>query len=186
MSEVIIGAIVAAVLMASVGACLLYQWTHRKCAEDAMAADIGGELARLTGELAHEIRNPLSTVKINLKLTEEGLTDVASAEPHNALSEQHRQRLASAMRKLTIVQKETDRLEQIVDGFLRYVRQPDLQLATQDLSELVGDMIDFYSPQEHSHRLTVRQNLSSEPLMCRIDAGAVKQGLLHLFINAQQ
>jgi two-component system sensor histidine kinase HydH len=186
MVEFIMGVLLACLIVAPVGTAMFYRSRQRKHAEDLKAAELDGEMARLTGELAHEIRNPLSTIKVNLKLTEEALADVASADPHSALSEQHRQKLASAMRKITIVQKETDRLEQIVDGFLRYVRQPDLQLETLNLSELVGDMIDFYSPQAYRHRLTVRQSLAPEPLMCRIDAAAVKQVLLNLFINAQQ
>lgn len=152
----------------------------------ARTADVDEELTRLTGELAHEIRNPLSTIKVNLKLTEEGLTEVASTTSGIELSDPHRQRLTSALRKITVVQKETDRLEQILDGFLRYVRRPDLQLAAMDLNELVSDMIDFYSPQAHSHALTVRQSLAAEPLVCGVDPGALKQVLLNLFINAQQ
>ena len=55
-----------------------------------------------------------------------------------------------------------------------------------DLNELVSDMIDFYSPQAYSHALTVRQSFCSQPLLCQVDPGALKQVLLNLFINAQQ
>ena len=144
------------------------------------------ELARLTGELAHEVKNPLSTVKVNLKLAKEALEDVDLSEPGRVLWDQCRERLASASRKIGVVQKETERLEQIVEGFLRYVRQPDLHLETIDLNELVGDMIDFYAPQAYSHSLTVRQSLAAEPLVCRLDAGMLKQVLLNLLINSQQ
>lgn len=148
--------------------------------------DADETLTRLTGELAHEIKNPLSTIKVNLKLTKEALEDIDSREPHRTSSDRYQHGLSNAMRKITIIQKETDRLEQIVDGFLRYVRRPDLQLVTMDLNELVGDMIDFYSPQAYSHSLTLRHSLASEPLTCRLDAGALKQVLLNLLINAQQ
>lgn len=143
-------------------------------------------MTRLTGELAHEIKNPLSTIKVNLKLAEEALLDVDLSDPGRVLWDQCRNRLAGASRKIAIIQKETDRLEQILDGFLRYVRRPDLQLETIDVNELVGDMIDFYSPQAYSHSLTVRQSLARVPLTCRVDPGAIKQVLLNLFINAQQ
>ncbi len=144
------------------------------------------ELTRLTGELAHEIKNPLSTIKVNLKLVEEALQDVDLNDPGRVLWDSCRRHLASASHKIGIVEKETDRLEQILDGFLKYVRRPELQLETVDLNELVGDMIDFYSPQAHSHSLTVRQGLAAAPLVCRVDAGALKQVILNLFINAQQ
>jgi two-component system sensor histidine kinase HydH len=186
MTDLCYAVILALLLAAGAATVLLCRKARQKRSHDAPAADLDGELTRLTGELAHEIRNPLSTIKVNLKLTEEALTDVASVQSQTGLSNSHRQELASALRKITVVQKETDRLEQILDGFLRYVRRPDLQCVTMDLNELVGDMIDFYSPQAHSHALTMRHSLTGGPLTCRIDPGALKQVLLNLFINAQQ
>jgi two-component system sensor histidine kinase HydH len=150
------------------------------------SADPNAELAKLTGELAHEIKNPLSTIKVNLQLAKEALDDVDLAEPSRVLWDQCRHNLAGAARKIAVVQKETDRIEQILDGFLKYVRRPDLQLTTVDLNELVSDMVDFYSPQAYSHALTVRQSFSNDPLPCRGDPGALKQVLLNLFINSQQ
>jgi signal transduction histidine kinase len=139
------------------------------------------ELSKLTGELAHEIKNPLSTIKINLKLTAEEL------EGSNKIdSERDDQRLKRALRKIAVIQKETDRLEQILDGFLRYISRPELQLASVNINELLSDMVDFYSPQAYSHSITIRQGLSSEPLVCKVDASMLKQVVLNLFINAQQ
>ncbi len=186
MNDVIIGICLASLVLVPVAAALFHRKARQVRDEQARRTEVEEELTRLTGELAHEIRNPLSTIKVNLKLTEEGLADVASAEPGNALSDPYRQRLANSLRKITVIQKEMDRLEQILDSFLRYVRRPDLQFATTDLNELVSDMIDFYSPQAHSHALTVRHSFSAEPLVCRIDSSALKQVLLNLFINAQQ
>ncbi len=149
-------------------------------------AEFDEELARLTGELAHEIRNPLSTIKVNLKLVQEALDDVDLAEPQRVSWDRCRRNLSSASRKIGVIQKEADRLEQILDSFLGYVRRPDLQFATMDVNELVSDMIDFYSPQAYSYSLMVRHSFANEPLICRIDPGALKQVLLNLFINAQQ
>jgi two-component system sensor histidine kinase HydH len=186
MTDFITGLCVASLVVVPVATVLFHRKGRQVRDLSAHRTDVDEELTRLTGELAHEIRNPLSTIKINLKLTEEALADVASAETGNALSDPRQQKLASSLRKITVIRKEADRLEQILDGFLRYVRRPDLQPATTELNELVSDMIDFYSPQAHSHALTVRHTFCSEPLVCRVDPGALKQVLLNLFINAQQ
>lgn len=144
------------------------------------------ELSKLTGELAHEIKNPLSTIKVNLKLVSEELEDSASAEFSEIGTEKNDRRFTRALRKIAVIQKETDRLEQILDGFLRYVDRTELQLATADINELIGDMVDFYSPQAHSHSITIRQGLYNEPLICKVDTDMLKQVVLNLFINAQQ
>ena len=144
------------------------------------------ELSKLTGELAHEIKNPLSTIKINLKLVNEELQRSASAEFGESGTEKDHRRFARALRKIAVIQKETDRLEQILDGFLRYVDRTELQLASADINELIGDMVDFYSPQAHSHSITIRQGLHKKPLICKVDTDMLKQVILNLFLNAQQ
>jgi signal transduction histidine kinase len=144
------------------------------------------ELSKVTGGLAHEIKNPLSTIKINLKLVGEELENSSSAEIGKMAADKDERRFARALRKIAVIQKETDRLEQILDSFLRYVDRTELQLASVDINELISDMVDFYSPQTRSHSITIRQSLHNEPLICRVDAGMLKQVILNLFINAQQ
>ena len=144
------------------------------------------ELGKLTGGLAHEIKNPLSTIKINLKLIGEELERTNSTELGKLCQERNDRRFARALRKIAVIQKEMDRLEQILSGFLRYVDRTELQVARTDLNELIGDMVDFYSPQAHSHSITLRQGLHNKPLICKVDADMLKQVVLNLFINAQQ
>ena len=133
------------------------------------------ELGKLTGQLAHEIKNPLSTIKVNLQLIREELAP-----------DGNEQRFKRALTKTTVIQKETDRLERILDSFLRYVTKTELQLAETDINELVSDMVDFYSPQAQGHSIVIRQGLHKEPLICRVDPGKLKQVILNLFINARQ
>lgn len=144
------------------------------------------ELSKLTGELAHEIKNPLSTIKINLKLIAEELEAADSAELSSRISDEYKQKLRRAIRKIGVIEKETSRLEQILEGFLRYIDRSPPQLARTDINQLVGDMADFYSPQACSHSITIRQGLHSGPLICRVDPAMLKQAILNLFINAQQ
>jgi signal transduction histidine kinase len=144
------------------------------------------ELARLTGQLAHEIKNPLSTIKINLKLIREELASPDITELAKTAPDENEQRFKRALRKTTIIQKEVDRLERILDGFLRYVTKTELQLAETDINELLSDMIDFYSPQAHGHSIVIRQGFHKERLICKVDEAKLKQVILNLFINAQQ
>lgn len=144
------------------------------------------ELGKLTGELAHEIKNPLSSIKINLKLVREELEAAKSAQAGQAGRGHNDQEFTRALRKIAVIEKETDRLEQILEGFLRYIGKTELQQASVDISSLMSDMIDFYSPQAYSHSIIIRQQLYDKPLVCKADEGMLKQVILNLFINAQQ
>jgi signal transduction histidine kinase len=131
------------------------------------------ELAKLTGGLAHEIKNPLSTIKINLKLITED-TQNAPENPQRCL------------KKIDVVQKETARLEQILDDFLRFIGKSELNLQNTDINLLVSDMADFYTPQARAKNVTVRLGLAKTPITCKIDPDMIKQVILNLFINATQ
>jgi signal transduction histidine kinase len=134
------------------------------------------ELARLTGELAHEIKNPLSTLKVNLKLVHEQLTESPSPD----------KLIQRAIRKVVVIQEETQRLENILNGFMRYIGKAELQPAQVDLNVLLEDLVDFYTPQAQRHSITIRQGLYAEPLFCKADSSMLKQVFLNMFINAQQ
>ena len=131
------------------------------------------ELAKLTGGLAHEIKNPLSTIKVNLKL----ITEDTQNDPDNP------QRW---LKKINVVQKETARLEQILDDFLRFIGKSELDLQNTDVNLLVNDMADFYTPQARAKNITVRLGLAKNPIICKIDPDMIKQVILNLFINATQ
>ncbi len=135
-------------------------------------------LGRLLGVIAHEIKNPLSTIKVNLRLVDEEL----QADMAGDLD----QRLARARRKLLVIDKEASRLEQILDSFLRYADRTQPRLEAANLNPVVDDIIDFYLPQATVHSVTLRKSLQSEPLVCMIDAAMLKQAILNLLINAQQ
>ncbi len=131
------------------------------------------ELSKLTGGLAHEIKNPLSTIKVNLQLISENLD---AGDPDSS----------RLLRKIQILQKETDRLTLILDGFLRYIGKAELHLKASDINTLTSDVVDFYTPQARANDVTLRLGLCNGPLICNIDQDMIKQVMLNLFINAQQ
>ena len=132
------------------------------------------ELGKLTGGLAHEIKNPLSTIKVNLKLLSE---NIESSEDDSSLRWR---------KKIEVLSKETDRLAEIMDDFLRYIGEIEPAFSAVNVNGLLSDLIDFYGPQALSCNVTIRAGLATEPIICSIDPDMIRQVLLNLFINAQQ
>jgi signal transduction histidine kinase len=131
------------------------------------------ELGALTGVLAHEIKNPLSTVGLNLQLLQEDLG------PLNGDSDRLRNRLS-------IVQRETSRLREILDDFLRYAGKLELDRRPVDLNAIVEELVDFFSPQAQLQHVQLRLRLNPRPVVAEVDAKVLKQALLNLMINAVQ
>ncbi len=166
------GFVLAAALAVPVFVVLQRRTASSRSAKDAHLQQLT-ELGKLTGGLAHEIKNPLSTIKVNLKLISEAAD---SADP----------KYAAWLRKISVLQKESTRLEQILEDFLRYIGRVELQLLGVDINTLVGEMVDFYWPQAQAHHVTIRSSLAKEHIVCKIDEPMIKQVILNLFINATQ
>ena len=132
------------------------------------------ELGQLAGGLAHEIKNPLSTINVNLKLLSEDL------RRHD--DQTHRR----WMRRLSHVQQEADRLRGILDDFLRYAGKYELTLRTVDLRQVVSEVADFFAPQADAAHVLLRTALPEQDAPCRVDSNLIKQAVLNLMINSVQ
>ncbi|HUT01061.1 MAG TPA: ATP-binding protein [Phycisphaerae bacterium] len=146
----------------------------RRLLARARGHDHLAELGRLAGGLAHEIKNPLSTININLRLLAEDMARRGDEEHQRWL------------RRLGSVRKESDRLKTILDDFLRYAGKYELTLAPADLREVVSEVTDFFTPQANDARVVLRSSFPPGPVTCRVDKDLMKQALLNLMINAVQ
>ncbi len=182
--------VVAFLLGLTVGGGATYAWLRRGAAEpqperpEAAVAESEDstdqltELATLTGGLAHEIRNPLSTLKVNLQLLGEDWREAAEDEDTDL-----RRR---SIHKIQSLRTEVDRLQEILDDFLHYIGRQELHRAPVDLNDLVDDLLVFFRPQAESKSVRIRASLDPQPLICDVDRGKLKQAVLNLLVNAQQ
>ncbi len=152
---------------------------NRERTESAQSDELE-RVSKLAGMLAHELKNPLSTIKINLKLINETLERNLRDEAQSEKSKD----IKRAKKKVDFIQNEADRLEQIFDGYLKYLNKSDFNFTENDINEVVSDVIDFYMPQCHKKSVALRQKLCSKPLYSKIDSDMFKQVLLNLFINS--
>src|SRR5215213_3347803 len=131
------------------------------------------ELGSLTGGLAHEIKNPLSTVQLNLQLLQEDL------DPHHPS-------YARLSTRLNTVHREAGRLREILDDFLRYAGRIELDRKPVDLNRVLEDLVDFFTPQAQVQRVQLRLRKNSSPVVADVDERMLKQALLNLMLNAVQ
>lgn len=134
------------------------------------------EIGSMTGGLAHEIKNPLSTIGLNAQLLEEGLADLA-ADPDD------KRRLTT---RLGALRREVDRLRGILTDFLEFAGQVRLDRVTTDLRTIVHDLVDFYTPEAQRQGVRLAADLPPHPALASIDNRLLKQALLNLILNATQ
>jgi signal transduction histidine kinase len=128
-------------------------------------------LGTLAGGLVHEIKNPLSTLRINLTLLKE---DLEAALPHDR----------KMKHRIEVLEKEVGRLDGILDDFMRYAGMRRFDLEPHDLAAVVGELAEFVRPSLARDGVRLVTDVPSLPL--RLDAPLFKQALLNLLLNAQQ
>lgn len=142
----------------------------------ARSAERLAEVGAMTGGLAHEIKNPLSTIGLNAQLLAEGIDELPIAEDDKG-------RLT---RRVGALRREVDRLRGILTDFLQYAGQLRLEPKPTDLNELVGELADFFLPQAEKQGVRLRVDLAPGPLRASLDGPQVKQAVLNLMLNAVQ
>ena len=135
------------------------------------------EMTELVGGLAHELRNPLSTMMVNLKLLTEDLEDFAE-HPENT-----RRR---ALRKVKVLEREAERLQTLFDKFLNLTATHELQRASTDINAMVRGLVEFFEPSARDANVKVEVDLAEELPICNADEKLLRQALLNIVINGQQ
>ncbi len=130
----------------------------------------------MTGGLAHEIKNPLSSIGLNAQLLAESLAELP-IEPDE------RDRLH---RRVGALRREVDRLRDILADFLQFAGAVRLDLRPTDLNAVVAELAEFFHPQADQANVRLRVDLCPEPLIAEADGSVLKQALLNLVLNATQ
>jgi signal transduction histidine kinase len=132
------------------------------------------EIGAMTGGLAHEIKNPLSTIGLNAQLLQEAVEDLD-------VPQEDAQRLA---KRVATLRREVDRLSGILDDFLRYAGELHLDRKPTDLRNVLEELADFFLPQAPAAGARIETDLPDAPVVSSIDVAYIKQAMLNLLLNA--
>ena len=131
-------------------------------------------IGTLAGGLAHEIKNPLSTLNIYIQLLQEELESMTGENSKRVYM------------KTQVLQKEVQRLEQILNDFLRFARGQKLELKDHDMNEILDEVADFVTPEIKQKKILILKSYDADLPQCRLDSNLIKQAILNIIINAEQ
>ena len=136
---------------------------ERKVRENERLAYVG----HLAASLSHEIRNPLSSINMNLQI----LSETLHLEGFDR-------------RRLDITVREVSRVENILRQLLDLSRPVDIELGFVDVRELVQGCVDLVEPKTAEKHLKIVQRYARPLPPCKLDAKKLQQALLNLILNA--
>lgn len=132
------------------------------------------EIARLAGGLAHEIKNPLSTILLNMELLAEDVEAIDAPEARRA------------RRKIDVVERECRRLESLLNDFLNFARAHNLELEASDVNREIREIVDFFRPKAEESKIEIIAYLAADLPSVMLDKSSFHRALLNLVLNAQQ
>ncbi len=142
-------------------------------------------LGRLSAGVAHEVRNPLNAMTIHLELLKQKLIAAALASVSSG-ADGGREDLAPVLEHAKIISAEIKRLDQVMQGFLKFTRSEDLKLQAVALGPLVNEVVHVIEPECAGSRVAiVTEGLDAVPEI-RGDPGMLRQSFLNLALNACQ
>ena len=158
-------------------------WRHKRDAKRtadatarAQASERMAEIGQMTSGLAHEIKNPLSTVGLNAQLLSEDIE-------HLAIEDVEKGRLT---KRLDSLSREVERLRGILDDFLQFAGRMKLHKERTNLCGVLSELEDFYHPQCDIENVVMRMELPSEAILADVDQPLLQQAVLNLLINSTQ
>ena len=141
----------------------------------ASQLDVASRLAaisRITGGVAHEIKNPLNAISLRLDLLRERL-----GAPEEELAAE-----------IDILSKEVTRLDRVVKTFLDFSRPVEVRLQKMDLAALAREVAHLMMPQATAARVALRfegpEDAAAKASCIRGDADLLMQAILNLVTNA--
>jgi len=147
---------------------------NRKLEQSQLAAERRSYVGLLASGLAHEIRNPLNAMNINLQMLEEELVGVPGLDD------------GEQSELLESTKSEIKRLESLVNNFLAYARPSEPRFEPTDLKTVIEEVARFL--QADFRQSEVELELRLEPMLpsVELDPTQFKQALMNLLVNARQ
>jgi signal transduction histidine kinase len=128
-------------------------------------------VTRLSAGIAHELKNPLNAAVIHLELLRQQLT--ADADP-------------SAADHVKVIADQMHRLDEVVQGFLRFIRPENLKLEIVSVESLVDAILPIVKAESERQRVQLTIDIPANLPDIRADSGMMQQALLNLALNACQ
>ncbi len=139
----------------------------QKSQRDALRAEQLAALGQLAAGMAHELRNPLTSIKLLVQsAAEQGASGVLEG------------------RDLIILEQEIVRLERAIQLFLDFARPAKLQKQRFDLREVIENTVELVSKRAARQHVKLICQLSDRPLLIEADAEQIRQVTLNLLINS--
>jgi len=124
---------------------------------------------KMAATFAHEIRNPLSSIKMLLQLLKKKIKPTEQSEKY-----------------IDSIIEEINRVDMIVDGMMDFARPTELKIQSSDINDLINSVLEIMGANLKHQKIRLEKNLSQVPISIEADPDKLKQVFMNIALNAMQ
>ncbi len=144
--------------------------SRERISTDLQVSERMAQLGRITAGVAHEVKNPLNSMRLWLENLRESLP-AGDGVPQQAVR---------------VLDHEIDRLESVVKRFLDFTRPPELHQEEENLKEVLDDVLRLAHPQMEKNSIQLQTRIESDVPPVLVDRQLLNQALMNLVMNAME
>lgn len=128
-------------------------------------------IGHMAAKIAHEVRNPLSSISLNTELLEDELNNFNG-------------QTVEAKNLLKAIIKEVEQLTQLTEEYLHFSRIQTPEFANTDVNQLLRDLVSFCKPELTKSHIKVTVQLGNELPWISLDREKMRRAVLNLLRNS--
>ncbi len=144
---------------------------------ELLGAERLAAVGRVSAQVAHEVRNPLSSIGLNVEMLSDQIASAHFDDPDGA---------REARELLDAVTNEVDRITAITDEYLTLARLPSPTLRRENLVAVIDSVIGFSSEELTRSKVEVVRRFPAAAVEALFDENQLRQVILNLLRNARE
>ena len=138
--------------------------------EELLRSERLATIGKMSSQITHEIRNPLSSIGLNTELLEEELQSLGDA--------------SEALALCGAIRNEVGRLAAVTEQYLRFARLPKPVLKSEDINALLGELLAFMREELSTRGIAVALDVAPDLPAVPLDEDQMRQAVLNLVRNS--
>jgi signal transduction histidine kinase len=131
-------------------------------------------IGKMSAQVAHEIRNPLSALTLNADLLEDEIRGYQGIDT------------AEAQELVATIKHELKSLHNVIDEYLQFTRLPKIKLDKGDINKTLEEILAFMAEEFRAHKITLKKNFDAELPLVPIDYDQLRRAFINIIRNARE
>lgn len=131
-------------------------------------------IGKMSAQVAHEIRNPLSALTLNADLLEDEIKGYQGIDP------------AEAQELVATIKHELKSLHNVIDEYLQFTRLPKIKLDKGDINKTLEEILAFMAEEFRAHKITLKKTFDAELPLLNIDYDQLRRAFINIIRNASE